>query len=357
MTVRNVHERLLRAPANEVGALLDGLAGPSDRLWPRDRWPAMRLDRPLQVGAAGGHGPIRYYVEAWEPGRWVRFRFTRPKGFLGTHEFAVESREEGALLRHTLEMEVTGAARLTWPLVFRPLHDALIEDALDRAARAADRPPDPPARWSLRVRLLRWLLRRLGRTGGPGGGGRRAAGSATGEPPSPALRSDRLALEPVSARDLDALHALWTEPGVRRFLWDGRTISRDEVAEVLETSRALFRTHGAGLWAVRAGSGGELIGCAGFWPFHDPPELELLLSLTEARWGRGLGREAARALIDFAFGELGWDRVQASADEPNQASLALIRSLGMAPAGHRPGEFGRIEVFRLEREVGASPSG
>jgi hypothetical protein len=36
-------------------------------------------------------------------------------------------------MRHTLEGETTGTMRLAWPLVWRPMHDALIEDALDTA--------------------------------------------------------------------------------------------------------------------------------------------------------------------------------------------------------------------------------
>jgi hypothetical protein len=49
-------------------------------------------------------------------------------------------------------------AALTWPLIFRPLHEALIEDSLDDAERALG--GEPPAReWSPWVRLLRRLFR------------------------------------------------------------------------------------------------------------------------------------------------------------------------------------------------------
>jgi hypothetical protein len=158
LEVRNVHERLLPAPPSQVGLLLDSLADPSDQLWPGDRWPAMRFDRPLSVGAVGGHGPIRYRIEHYEPARMIRFRFTRPRGFGGTHGFLVEAEAGGTLLRHELVMHVSGFARLTWPLVFRPLHDALIEDALDRASAALGQSVSV-RRWPVRVRVLRALLK------------------------------------------------------------------------------------------------------------------------------------------------------------------------------------------------------
>jgi hypothetical protein len=158
--VRNVHERLLAASIDHVALLIDGLASPGDRLWPRDRWPAMKFDRALQVGAAGGHGPIRYVVDAYEPGRSVRFRFTGPKGFVGWHGFALDALDgDRVRIRHVLEMRVAGKARLSWPLVYRPLHDALIEDAFDRAEAQFGGQVRRP-RWSGWVRVLRRLLAR-----------------------------------------------------------------------------------------------------------------------------------------------------------------------------------------------------
>jgi hypothetical protein len=160
MHVINTHERIIHAPRDTVAALLDGLASGADRLWPRDRWPAMRFDRPLGVGAIGGHGPIRYTVETYEPGTLVRFRFTMPKGFQGSHRFECETvGVSKTRLRHVIEMEAKGPAVLTWPLMIRPLHDALIEDALDRAEAVAGAAPSPRP-WSRYVRFLRALLRR-----------------------------------------------------------------------------------------------------------------------------------------------------------------------------------------------------
>ena len=162
MHVRNVHVRRFAASPEAVGRLIDALASPGDRLWPHDRWPAMRLDRPLGVGAAGGHGPIRYAVDAYVPGRLARYRFTAPRGLVGTHRYEIWATDGGCDLAHVMEIDAVGAARLTWPLVFRPLHDALIEDSLDHAARALGEPP-AEAPWSARVRVLRWLLARASR--------------------------------------------------------------------------------------------------------------------------------------------------------------------------------------------------
>jgi hypothetical protein len=159
MRVVNIHERVLDASADRVGQLIDGLASAHDRLWPHDRWPAMRFDRPLGVSASGGHGPIGYVVESYTPGRRVQFRFTKPTSFVGTHRFDVEPIEATRTkLRHTIEMQTTGLAWLTWAIAIRPLHDALLEDLLDRADAFTDKEV-PSRKWSPWVRFLRWVMR------------------------------------------------------------------------------------------------------------------------------------------------------------------------------------------------------
>ncbi|RKS09582.1 hypothetical protein DFP74_5324 [Nocardiopsis sp. Huas11] len=161
MPVYNTHERRLDASPEEVGALIDTLASDDDRLWAHGTWPPMFMDGPLAVGAAGGHGPVRYSVEQYVPGHWVRLRFSGPRGFDGFHEFTVRPDPSGGtVLAHLLAMRAHGPARLSWPLVFGPLHDALLEDSLDRAELTFHGSVRAPARWSPWVRLLRSALAR-----------------------------------------------------------------------------------------------------------------------------------------------------------------------------------------------------
>ncbi len=79
MKVINIHERELGANHEQVGALIDSLASEDDRLWPGHSWPRMKFDRPLSIGATGGHGPIRYFIEGYKPGKFIKFCFTNPK--------------------------------------------------------------------------------------------------------------------------------------------------------------------------------------------------------------------------------------------------------------------------------------
>jgi hypothetical protein len=65
------------------------------------------------------------------------------------------------------------------------------------------------------------------------------------------IRSQRVSMDPVSTLDVDALHAHWTEPGVRRWLMDGEILPRERVREMIDKSLEMFRELRCGLFAIR----------------------------------------------------------------------------------------------------------
>jgi hypothetical protein len=121
----------------------------------------MYLDRGLRVGSVGGHGPIHYRVIEYQPGRLLRFAFTAPEGLIGEHGYELESSGERVTLHHVLRGRTAGRMRWQWPLLFKPLHDALIEDSLDHAVAVVSETDYQPQRWATRARILRWLLKGL----------------------------------------------------------------------------------------------------------------------------------------------------------------------------------------------------
>jgi hypothetical protein len=154
--MRNIQRRDIEAPAAAVGALLDRLASDTDPLWPTPAWPPIRFDRGLAVGSVGGHGPIRYSVAEYEPGRRVRFVFDPSIGLDGFHELIVEPLDERRTrLTHDLVGKPRGTMRLVWALAVRWMHEALLQDLLDNAQLAATGCLREKARWSRWVRFMR----------------------------------------------------------------------------------------------------------------------------------------------------------------------------------------------------------
>jgi RimJ/RimL family protein N-acetyltransferase len=78
---------------------------------------------------------------------------------------------------------------------------------------------------------------------------------------------------------------------------------------------------------------GSLVGfvnLAGLAP--DRRELGFLIG-GSSRWGRGLGRAAADAGLDLAFGELGLGEVWAEAYDAHQRSVRIMQGVGLRETG------------------------
>ncbi len=165
------------------------------------------------------------------------------------------------------------------------------------------------------------------------------------------IATTRLNLRPLTAQDRDAFHELCITAGVRKYLFDDQILSREQSAAFLQTSDDLFATQGYGLWALRFIGDPALIGFCGYWFFHDPPELELIYAVSEIHWGKGLVIEAARAVMEYGFTHLQFDRIQASADAPNRASFRVMEKLGMAYLKRGISDGLDTIYFSITREV------
>jgi ribosomal-protein-alanine N-acetyltransferase len=148
---------------------------------------------------------------------------------------------------------------------------------------------------------------------------------------SAVLSTGRMRLRPISSDDVDALHALWNDPDVRRYLWDDRILPRETVQEIVAQSLATFESDGFGFFALEMQDQlGELIGFCGHRRAEDVQgQVELLYGIHPTYWGEGLVAEAAREVLRFGFESCDFERVIAATDTPNQQSVRVLQKLGM----------------------------
>ena len=133
MKVINIHKRILNQPIEKVAQLFRTLGTQNDKFWPSEKWPPMRFKEELKTGAKGGHAGIKYTITKFKDGEHVTFMFSKPDGFIGTHELKVKSIAVNLTkISHEINMTVTYKDTLNWVLIVRWLHDALLEDAFDK---------------------------------------------------------------------------------------------------------------------------------------------------------------------------------------------------------------------------------
>ena len=145
----------------------------------------------------------------------------------------------------------------------------------------------------------------------------------------------RLRLEPLSAVHIDDLHQLSVDPDVRRYLFKDQVIPRQRVEQMVVSSEAYFAQTGTGFYALilnqpDADQHGKFVGFCGLRRFADDQQTELLLGVNPHIWGRGIGVEAAYAVLQRAFASTNIAEVIAAADTPNQRSIRVLQKLGMS---------------------------
>ena len=142
------------------------------------------------------------------------------------------------------------------------------------------------------------------------------------------LRTERLLLRPFRLEDVDDIAEMGGFP-----TWDGsgpspytRRHAEEFLANAVLTS-----------WNTRASFAlvlnDRVVGIINLKVDRQNETSTFGYSLGEEHWGKGLTSEAARAVLSWAFQDLGVEKVSATADERNQRSLRVMEKLGMMREG------------------------
>ncbi|WP_335986078.1 GNAT family N-acetyltransferase [Glycomyces sp. MUSA5-2] len=154
------------------------------------------------------------------------------------------------------------------------------------------------------------------------------------------LKTGRLLLRPLTAADAPALAPINADPEVMRYIGEGAPRTLEQTEALCAKVAAHWDDHGWGAFAVTeqdSASGNDSGAFVGLAILATPSFLPEILPATEVgwriardRWGRGYAPEAARAVIGFAFAELGLERVVSCIHSENTASIRVAEKLGMA---------------------------
>jgi RimJ/RimL family protein N-acetyltransferase len=144
------------------------------------------------------------------------------------------------------------------------------------------------------------------------------------------IRTKRLVLRRFDGGDLDAFHAYHSLPETARFLPGPAKTYTQSMERVGRYANFVFEKEGD--WVALAietdgepGLQGEVV--LKWLPGHLQGEVGW--TLAPAARGKGYATEAAEAMLELGFGELGLHRIEARLDELNTASASLCCRLGM----------------------------
>jgi len=142
---------------------------------------------------------------------------------------------------------------------------------------------------------------------------------------APTIETERLVLRSHRAEDFDGLLAMYES---ERSRYIGGPMDAGKVWFGFTSDVGSWVLYGTGAWAVDRRSDGVTVGQVSLNQPVQCPELELGWILFDGFEGHGYAREAAEAVRDHAFGDLGVGTIVSYIDEDNARSIALAERLG-----------------------------
>jgi [ribosomal protein S5]-alanine N-acetyltransferase len=148
------------------------------------------------------------------------------------------------------------------------------------------------------------------------------------------LETTRLLLRPFRHADAADLFAVYSDPEVFRYIPIGDWKHIDEAHQRIARD---INTMAAGDYirlGVERREDSRVLGEVLLFKFdRDSRRAEIGYALARGAWGCGYVAEALPPLIDYAFRDLGLNRLEAVVDPRNTASCAVLSRMGFAHEG------------------------
>jgi RimJ/RimL family protein N-acetyltransferase len=142
------------------------------------------------------------------------------------------------------------------------------------------------------------------------------------------LETDRLTLRMFREDDFEQYARICADAEVTRYLGESKPLARWEAWRQMAMIIGHWHLRGYGLWAVEEKTTGHLLGRIGFFNPEGWPGFELGWVLDRESWGKGYATEGARRALDYAFTEMGRDRVISVIHPDNHASIRVAQRIG-----------------------------
>ena len=141
------------------------------------------------------------------------------------------------------------------------------------------------------------------------------------------LTTGRLGFSHWLPGDLPLAQGLWGNVEVTSLI--GGPFTPEQVEQRLQSEIGSLTAHGVQYWPVFLLESDQHAGCAGLRPYRlDQQVYELGFHFRPEYWGRGLAQEAGRAVIAFAFEQMGASALFAGHHPANSQSSRVLAKLG-----------------------------
>jgi RimJ/RimL family protein N-acetyltransferase len=144
------------------------------------------------------------------------------------------------------------------------------------------------------------------------------------------LETERLQLRWLTLADADLMLAVWNDPAFIHHVGDRGIRTLDDAhAAMQQGALHLYATYDYGPYRVALKGSDTAIGICGLFRRDSLDDPDIGYAVLPDHCGRGYAHEASCAVIEHARSDLGLTRLIAIISPGNDASIGLIRKLGL----------------------------
>lgn len=152
----------------------------------------------------------------------------------------------------------------------------------------------------------------------------------------PTLETERLIFRAIKKCDLEDIYEYSSDPKTSQYLLWSPHKSLKNTQEFIELVISKYKLGEYNDWALICKENQKMIGTCGFTRIDaDNSIAEIGYVLNPKYWGNGFATEAAKKVVEFAFDVLKVNRVEAKFLFGNDASLAVMKNIGMKFEGYQ----------------------
>lgn len=171
----------------------------------------------------------------------------------------------------------------------------------------------------------------------------------------PQLETKNLILRETKLADAPAVFQIFADDEVTKYHDLDTATSLKQAHFLIERRAERFKNNQGIRWGIARKQDNIIIGSCGY-SIRNRFQAEIGYELARAYWRKGIMTEALRAIINWGFHQLDFNRIEAMVMVENIASINLLGNLGFVEEGllreygFWKGQFHDLKVFSLLRK-------
>ena len=150
----------------------------------------------------------------------------------------------------------------------------------------------------------------------------------------PVLETQRLILRKITNDDASNILTYLSDEEVMQYYGLAPFSSIEDALDEISWYHSIEENKTGIRWGITLKESGVIIGSCGF---HNTAvqhyRSEIGFELSRDYWKKGIATEAVGAIIDYAFGQMNFQRIEALIEPPNLSSQKVVEKLGFIREG------------------------